>query len=129
MYKSLLGFLAAFLILAGPSFSPDNSSARTSQEQAQLRHEVKVTLKLVQVYVTDKKGNPALNLTRDDFLVFDEGQEQSITEFEKHVLSLPSKKEEGQPGVMETPAPPARELRPRTFFLFFAFASNNGLGI
>jgi len=129
MHKPLLGFLAAFLILAGPSFGPDNSSARTSQEQTQLRHEVKVTLKLVQVYVTDKKGNPALNLTKDDFLVFDEGQKQPITEFEKHVLSLPSKKEEGSPVVMETPAPPARELLPRKFFLFFDFAFNNGIGI
>ena len=129
MKKPLIGILFAFFVLSGPYFRLDDSTFPPRQEQTQLRHEVKVTLKLVQVYVTDKKGNPVLNLTKGDFLVFDEGQEQSITEFEKHVLSLPSKKEEGQPVVMETPAPPARDLMPRKFFLFFDFAFNNGIGI
>ena len=129
MHKPFLSFLAAFLILAGPSFSPDNSSARTSQEQTQLRHEVKVTLKLVQVYVTDKKGNPVIDLEKADFLIIDEDKRQTITEFERHVLSHPSGAEDAQPEIKETPVLPARELLPRKFFLFFDFAYNNGLGI
>ena len=99
------------------------------QEQAQLKHEVKVTLKLVQVYVTDKKGNPVLDLTRDDFIVFDEGQKKALTEFERHVLALPASKEVAAPEVTEIEAPPSRELMPRKFFLFFDFAFNNAIGI
>jgi len=129
MKKPFTGILVTFFALTGPYFGLDDSTFPPRQEQTQLRHEVAVTLKLVQVYVTDKKGNPVLNLTKGDFLVFDEGQKQPITEFEKHILSLPSKKEKGQPVVMETPAPPARDLMPRKFFLFFDFAFNNGIGI
>src|SRR4030065_1341713 len=110
MKKPLIGILFAFFVLSGPYFRLDDSTFPPRQEQPQLRHEVKVTLKLVQVYVTDKKGNPVLNLTKGDFLVFDEGQKQPITEFEKHILSLPSKKEKGQPVVMASPARPARDL-------------------
>jgi VWFA-related protein len=124
--------LAAFLI-----FFPDGwaraqareEKVQAQREQALLRHEVKVTLKLVQVYVTDKKGNPVLGLTKDDFVVLDEGQKQQLTEFERHVLALPGEKEEAPPKVVETPAPPARDLMPRKFFLLFDFAYNNAQGI
>ncbi|MBP1766222.1 MAG: hypothetical protein H6P98_337 [Candidatus Aminicenantes bacterium] len=102
---------------------------QTRQDQTKPKHEVKVTLKLVQVYVTDKKGNPVLDLTRDDFLIFDEGQKKALTEFERHTLTLPAEKEEAPPEVVETPAPPSRELMPRKFFLFFDFAFNNAIGI
>jgi VWFA-related protein len=86
-------------------------------------------VKLIQVYVTDKKGNPVLDLTKDDFIVFDEGQRQALTEFERHVLTLPAEKEKAPAEVMETPAPPARDLMPRKFFLLFDFAYNNAKGI
>ena len=52
----------------------------------ELRHEVAVTLKLVQIYVTDKKGNPVLDLKKEDFIIHDNGKEKPITEFEKHCL-------------------------------------------
>jgi len=129
MKKIFFGILAFVLIRVGPYFGSIGAAPEAQQEQTQLRHEVKVTLKLVQVYVTDKKGNPVLDLTKDDFLVLDEGQKQPITEFERHVLSLPSQEEEAPPEVMETPAPPARDLMPRKFFLLFDFAYNNGIGI
>jgi len=102
------------------------STAQNKKQEAKLQYEVQVSLKLVQVYVTDKKGNPVLDLTRDDFVIFDEGKPQKITEFEKHVLLA---KEEAQPEVPETPSPPAEELMPRKFFLLFDFAFNNGIGL
>ena len=129
MRKLLLGITAAFLILAGPYLGPDHPNLPGQQEQTQLRHEVKVTVKLIQVYVTDKKGTPVLDLSKDDFLIFDEGKQQNITEFEKHVLSLPSQAEDVQREIKETPALPARELMPRKFFLFFDFAYSNAKGI
>jgi VWFA-related protein len=128
MKKLLFGLLVAFFSLAGYSFKPEDSISPTQQDHSQLRHEVKVTLKLVQVYVTDKKGNPVINLEKNDFVVFDEGKEQKITEFERHVLSIPSR-DEAEAEIVETPAQPGRELMPRKFFLFFDFAFNNGLGI
>src|SRR4030042_5194210 len=110
-------------------FSRDRAQAQAQKEQSQLKHEVKVTLKLVQVYVTDKKGKPVLDLTKDDFICFDESQRQALPEFERHVLALPAEKEEAPPEVMETPAPPSRELLPRKFFLFLDFAFNNAKGL
>jgi len=129
MRKPTLGLAAFFCILAGSYKGLDGTAQEAQKEQAQLRHEVKVTLKLVQVYVTDKKGNPVLDLTRDNFIVFDEGQKKALTEFERHVLTLSAEKEEAPAEVAETTAPPARDLMPRKFFLFFDFAFNNAIGI
>ncbi|MGB7294437.1 MAG: hypothetical protein WBC70_02525, partial [Candidatus Aminicenantales bacterium] len=129
MKKPLLGILAFFFVLSRPYLGLDGFLPGDQQEQTQLRHEVAVTLKLVQVYVTDKKGNPVLDLSKDDFIVYDEGQKQALTEFERHVLRLPGGKEETPPEVVETPAPPARDLMPRKFFLFLDFAFNNAKGI
>ena len=126
MRKLLRGVPFAILILAGPYLGPDKPVSPGQQEQTQLRHEVKVTVKLIQVYVTDKKGNPILDLAKDDFEIFDEGKPQKITEFERHVF-LP--KEAAQPEVPGTPSPPAQELLPRKFFLLFDFAFNNGIGL
>jgi VWFA-related protein len=129
------GFFAAFgagaaLILLFPLLSPSNPQAQAQKEQSSLQYEVKVTVKLVQVYVTDKKGNPVLDLGKEDFIVYDNGEKKSLTEFEKHVLVLPSAKGELEPPrLIETPAEPARELMPRKFFLFFDFAYNNAIGI
>ena len=120
---------AALIFLLSMSLDTGGFYIPLKQGQTQLRHEVTVTLKLIQVYVADKKGNPVLGLTKDDFLVFDEGKKQALTEFERHVLMLPTEKEEVLPKVAEAPAPPARYLMPRKFFLFFDFAYNNGIGI
>jgi len=130
MRKLLLGVPAAFLILVGPYLGPNNPVLRSQKEQTQFRHEVKVTLKLIQVYVTDNKGNPVLDLENNHFIVYDNGEKRRITEFEKHVLSLPAeKKEVPSKQVIETQASPDRELLPRKFFLFFDFAFNNAIGL
>jgi VWFA-related protein len=129
MKKPSLCIVAFFFVLTGPSLVFEWIAPEARQEQTPLRHEVKVTLKLVQVYVTDKKGNPVLDLTKDDFVVLDEGQERPITEFERHVLTLPSTEEVARPEVVATPAPPARDLMPRKFFLLIDFAFNNGIGL
>jgi VWFA-related protein len=106
------------------------SFAQAEKGQTQLQHEVKVTLKLIQVYVTDKKGNPVQDLEREDFIVSDNGKQQKVTEFERHILALPSAKTEPQTELIkETPLPAPRELMNRKFFLFFDFAFNNPRGV
>jgi VWFA-related protein len=99
------------------------SVAQEKNQQDQLKYEVHVALKLVQVYVTDKKGNPITDLAKEDFTIFDEGETKEITDFERHVLTI---KEEGQP---EPGAKTDEELMPRKFFLLFDFAFNNGIGL
>lgn len=37
----------------------------------ELQHEVTVTIKLIQVYVTDKEGNSVTDLEKSDFELFD----------------------------------------------------------
>ena len=96
----------------------------------ELQHEVAVTLKLIQVYVTDKKGNPVVDLKKEDFIIHDNGKEKPITEFERHILSFPSIEEKVQPEIIqESKLPAPRELMNRKFFLFFDFAYNNPQGI
>lgn len=129
MKKHLLCALAFCFVLARIYPRAERITQEPSQQQAHLRHEVKVTLKLIQVYVTDKKGNPVLDLTKEDFLVYDEGEKQELTEFERHVLTLPSEREAVPAEVVATPAPSSRELMARKFFLFLDFAFNNAKGI
>ncbi|MEW5901835.1 MAG: VWA domain-containing protein, partial [Acidobacteriota bacterium] len=85
-----------------------------------------MTLKLVQVYVTDPKGNPALNLEISDFILYDNGKLQEITGFEKHFLPAPDVKLE------ETKPSPARDtssLLNRKFIFLFDYERNDLAGI
>jgi len=135
MYKKgahkRISFLGKFLLLLVLFFFLNNPlEAQARNEQISLQYEVKVVLKLIQVYVTDKKGNPVTDLEKDNFIVYDNRKKQSLTEFEKHILSASASKGERQPEeIMETPASPARVLMPRKFFLFFDLAYNNMIGI
>lgn len=102
--------------------------AGTVDQQAPLQYEVSVTLKLLQVYVTDKGGQPVRDLNKEDFTVFDEGRPVVITEFEKHDLLQGSGAEEHAPVEPATTAPAPPPGLNRRFFLFFDFAYNNQKG-
>jgi hypothetical protein len=86
----LLLFYIILCFLAVPSAHLIPAPQETIQLQKPLQHEVSVALKLVQVYVTDKKGNPVLDLEKEDFALYDNGEQKILTEFEKHVLPLRS---------------------------------------
>ena len=96
--------------------------------QKPLQYEVRVTLKLIQVIVVDKQGNPVTDLKKEDFILTDNGQEMKLTEFEKHVLSIPSAEKPAEERIAATPLPPPRLLN-RKFVLFFDFAYNNPAGV
>jgi VWFA-related protein len=120
--------LLAWLTLAA-SFRQSPAQDALKQQQT-LQYEVSVTLKLIQVYVTDKSGKPVQDLKKEDFIVFDNGQPVVVTDFEKHSL-LPLAAEIPKPAaesVSATPLPPSRALN-RKFFLFFDFAFNNQKGV
>ncbi len=131
----LLPFLG-FGIISGPPFQLGSVSHRQEVVQLQktLQHEVSVTLKLIQVYVTDKKGNPVQDLRKSDFVVYDNGQKEEITEFERHILARPAAKAESrlaEEKTVQTPLalPDKVTVMPRKFFLFFDFAFNNQKGV
>lgn len=103
-----------------------NSNPYQEEKQRAEGQEVTVTLKLVQIYVTDKKDNPITDLKKSDFALYDNGKLQKIADFERHILPLPSSKTETQQ--IKTELPPSKMLS-RKFFLFFDFAFNNIGGI
>lgn len=117
------------------------AAARTSlppQEQAPLKlqkplaYEVSAVLKLIHVYVTDKKGKPVQNLSRDDFSVTDNGQPMTLTEFEKHTLEpAPMKTAVLTPAGAPIKVPEASAIHraTRKFFLFFDLVFNNARGM
>jgi VWFA-related protein len=120
----------SFILHAFTSLGPSPPPDQEQQQEPRLQHEVAVTLKLVQVFVVDKKGNPVMDLGKYDFSISDNGKKQIITEFEKHNLNLPSPGAVERPARLgETPLLPPRSLMPRKFFLFFDFAYNNPKGI
>jgi len=105
---------------------------RQERAQDQLQYEVSVIRKLIYVIVTDRQGKPITDLRKDEFALFDNGKEMTITEYENHTLSIPGE-ERRPPAARATPlekAPPrAAPLMSRSFFFLFdlVFADPGGL--
>jgi hypothetical protein len=89
--RTIFVFVFMFFLQTSTSVWP-SLSAQTKTAQELLQHEVIVTLKLVQVYVVDPEGNPARDLEKSDFVLYDNGKLQNITDFEKHFLYVPEVK-------------------------------------
>jgi VWFA-related protein len=126
--KSSLFGLAVCLCLGWSVFQ--SVFSQTVENQKTLQHEVVVTLKLVQVYVTDKSGKPVVDLDKSDFIIYDNGILQEVTDFEKHIISeqaLPTLTPPVET-VTLTPLPEAEQMH-RKFFLIFDFAYNSFTGI
>jgi VWFA-related protein len=112
----LIAALAFSLILASASSGAAGPSGQASPPQKPLQHEVTVSVKLVQVYVTGKGGAPVSDLTAADFTVIDNGRSYPVTHFEKHFL------ETGEPVVAAPVSPGIEAPLNRKFFLVFDFA-------
>jgi len=100
-------------------------SAGIEPRHQELQHEVVVQLKLIQVYVVDRDGNPVADMTQDDFELYENGRLQKITDFEKHLLA-PFVKKEDRPGEVaaEKPIPVTDKIPPkltRKFFILLDF--------
>jgi len=74
--------LFSFLI----AFSASSTEVSQKKPPPPLQHEVRVALKLVQVIVSDRAGQPVTDLQASDFVLRDNGQNVAITAFEKHFL-------------------------------------------
>ena len=130
MKKIFCVLILLMVFIAHPNLKELNSSLlQEEKKQDALQHEVTVIMKLVQVFVTDKKGNPITDLTKEDFILYDNGQLQTITDFEKYLLKRPAKVEEK---LEETPLPLPQETASRLnrkFFLLLDIERNDGLGM
>ncbi len=89
------------------------------------QHEVTVTLKLVHVFLTDRKGNPVVDQGLEDFVVYDNGEKQVVTDFERHIHSFILEKLGKEEKITETEMAEARRLMSWKFFLLFDLAHNN----
>jgi VWFA-related protein len=119
----LIVLVGIFLILA--QIRAHSSPAQTQQPPGKpLQYDVAVTLKLIQVYVTDKDGKPVRDLTSTEFTLTDDGRPVTITAFEKHDLAA------GPAGAVAPVKEPATApVLSRKFIIFFDFAFNTAQGI
>ncbi|MGC9055882.1 MAG: VWA domain-containing protein [Candidatus Saccharicenans sp.] len=107
---------------------PDKLTWAQAKDQApqfvrdQTKYQVTVAVKLIQVYVTDRKGAPVSDLTPEDFEVYDNNKPVSLMHFEKHLFS---------PETLASAASPSAESESlgRKFFLFFDFAFTDSRGV
>jgi len=123
-HSSISAALGLAVLLGGPAYSRDGAAALQDAKQA-LQVEVSVSLKLVQVYVVDRKGKAVTDLALSDFEIYDNGKLMPLTEFEKHVAPLPAKPGEVPAEAAAAPAPRVN----RKFFLLFDFGFNDQKGI
>ena len=72
----------------------------------------------IDVVVTDKGGRPKLGLTRESFVVIEDGQPQQIAQFETFVSEPPPASAAiSRPEDNREEAPPARTIPPRRFMV------------
>ena len=123
-----IGLAVLLILCVGPSRSIIFSEFHQSDQSDQ--HEVTVTLKLIQVYVTDNEGNPVRDLSKQDFVLYDNGEQKTITEFEKHFLIdvTKDKKEVRSETQTEPPRKVAADLS-RKFIVILDFYQSDVIGV
>lgn len=131
--KRILKICLLFLLLHLLNvFAVNDLESQEKGAQKELQHEVAVTLKLIQVYVTDKEGNPVTNLKKEDFIIWDNGKLQKITDFETHFTDLPTKDRKPalavKPPEKAVPSPSPVRMN-RKFFLFLDIQRNDPIGM
>ncbi len=121
-------FLLFYLFL----FLLHSELIQEEKSQKTLQHEAVVTLKLIQVYVTDKEGNPVSDLKKEDFKLWDNEKQQKITDFETHVFVFPKKEPEPAQAVVSPEkivlSPPPIPMN-RKFFIFLDIQRNDPIGV
>jgi VWFA-related protein len=128
-------FILAMALLLAQNAAPQPPGQTQPQAVTKpLQYEVSVVLKLIHVYVTDKKGNPVPDLAVGDFTITDNGKPVSVTDFEKRILNAAA----APPQAAEPAESPREAIAPalsvgrdmnRKFFLYIDFAYNNARGV
>jgi len=121
-------FITAVLLIVSAG---NNLGFQEMGAQKELQHEVAVTLKLIQVYVTDQEGKPVTDLMKEDFVLRDNGELKTITDFETHFIFLEQKRSTPTRVAEEPfqPEPPPMVHLSRKFFLFLDIQRNDPIGV
>jgi VWFA-related protein len=119
--KTMKWHKTTIMILGALSMAPwalwSGAQDRPQQERP-LRYEAAAIVKLVPVRVLGADGRPVMDLRKEDFTLYEDGQKKTITEFEVHAIT-----EAGMvvtpklAGAVEAAVKPASEMN-RKFFLF-----------
>ena len=118
------------LIQPAPTSPAWNGRQEAVRPQKPLQHEVGVTLKLIQVVVLDKRGNPVTDLGKEDFVLYDNGKAMNLTEFECHTLTIPAEKAlPAEERVAATPLPQKPAILGRKLFFIFDFGYSDAQGV
>jgi VWFA-related protein len=104
-------------------------TGQQAPQQPPLKYEVSVTLKLIQVYVTDKSGQPVRDLTKEEFRLTDNGKPVTLSAFEKHDLAAAPTAGVVAPEPATVLVPTEMPALGRKFIIFFDFAFNTGHGV
>ncbi len=115
------------LLLTARPVPASQVRTRATEDPRSFQHEVSVTLKLTQVFVAGPDGNPAQDLEKADFVLYDNGKLQKITDLEKHFIQTPESVASGLDvsGAAARPSP----LLKRKYILLFDNESNDLTGV
>ena len=126
--------LALFAVLALPCDSPQAQSQSNNQPPAPPANQAPLTvatnLVIVRVVVRDAQGKPVAGLRKEDFKIFDRGQEQTITQFGVESALAPpltsaAVEAASQPPLPTAPAAPAAPAAKPARFLALYFDDLN----
>jgi len=117
--KIIIFSLAVFFVLT------PRLDSQQSQTQKVLRHETAAVVKLVAVRVLDQNGRPVTDLKKEDFVLYDNGELQKITEFEVHSIE-----ELGKASEKTGPAPGKEALKEkgRKYFILLDLQGSDPIG-
>jgi VWFA-related protein len=88
MRHSMKIYSIAVALIGILSVSPlSGQSKKDPPRQKVPQHDTAAVIKLVAVRVLDQDGHPVTDLKKEDFILYDNGKKQIITEFEVHTLS------------------------------------------
>ena len=124
-----LQLVLSLWMVAVPGQEPPPQEAAPAEEEAASEKKdpvIRVVTELVElrVVVTDKKGQPITDLTREDFVLLEDGQPQEISFFSAVEIGGSEVSEGVEPvtrtpyGSLEEPGPIARQPPERTVMLF-----------
>ena len=99
----------ATIVLASLWLSPSPATAQEAVQGDEIFFDsVEVNVVNVEVFVTDRKGNPITGLTREDFELLEDGKRVEITNFLAIQEGRPALEEEGDLAPVKTSAGPPR---------------------
>ena len=78
---TIAAFLSLPLAAQQPPAPPESPAELQPGETPRILETIDVRVINVDVVVTDRKGNPITGLTRDDFIVLENGRPQNVTNF------------------------------------------------